>query len=335
MQRRNGPSFFLGALDVLPPQAIAITRGPSGRTRCSPRCSRSRGQWREISVMMTYLFQGWNCRGPQKYKDMILDIGTEEIGHLEMLAAMIARLLETSPVEQQEDMPKNSLLGAVMGGARIEDAIVAGMNPQHVVVSGLGATPTDSVGFPWTSRYMIASGNLLPGDIPDLQSLHLEVMDHSLATVVASKVAFIPHEAVRSFLRAHPRIADVFWRDTLIDAAVFREWVVNVGRREAYGRISHLLCEVYVRLKAVGLANGQAFEMPVTQAELGDATGMSNVHVNRTLQELRRDGLISTPKSGRVVIERWDGLQHAGEFDATYLHIKNQAASHVAATSLA
>jgi CRP-like cAMP-binding protein len=175
----------------------------------------------------------------------------------------------------------------------------------------------------------------IPGDIPDLQSLHLEVMDHSLATVVASKVAFIPHEAVRSFLRAHPRIADVFWRDTLIDAAVFREWVVNVGRREAYGRISHLLCEVYVRLKAVGLANGQAFEMPVTQAELGDATGMSTVHVNRTLQELRRGGLISTPKSGRVVIEKWDGLQHAGEFDATYLHIKNQAASALAATSLA
>src|SRR5215204_2934285 len=119
------------------------------------------GQWGEISVMMTYLFQGWNCRGPQKYKDMILDIGTEEIGHVEMLATMIARLLETSPVEQQEDMAKNSLLGAVMGGARIEDAIVGGMNPQHVVVSGLGATPTDSVGFPWTSRYTVASGNLL------------------------------------------------------------------------------------------------------------------------------------------------------------------------------
>src|SRR3954465_618508 len=92
---------------------------------------------------------------------MILDIGTEEIGHVEMLATMIARLLGTSPVAQQEDMAKNSLLGAVMGGARIEDAIVGGMNPQHVIVSGLGATPTDSVGFPWTSRYMIASGNLL------------------------------------------------------------------------------------------------------------------------------------------------------------------------------
>ena len=139
-------------------------------------------------------------------------------------------------------------------------------------------------------------------------------------------MAFIPHEALRSFFRAHPRIADVFWRDTLIDAAAFREWVVNVGRRDAYARIAHVLCEVYVRLRAVSLVNGQAFEMPITQAELGDATGLSTVHVNRTLQELRGDELITTPKNGRVVIEDWDGLQKAGEFDPTYLHIKKQAA---------
>src|SRR5215203_4086935 len=165
----------------------------------------------------------------------------------------------------------------------------------------------------------------IPGDIPDLQSLHLEIMDHSLATVVASKVAFIPHEALRSFFRAHPRIADVFWRDTLIDAAVFREWVVNVGRRDAYARIAHVLCEVYVRLRAVALVNGQSFEMPITQAELADATGLSTVHVNRTLQELRANGLI-TMKGGRVVIiEDWPGLQTAGEFDVTYLHLKQAA----------
>jgi len=119
----------------------------------------------------------------------------------------------------------------------------------------------------------------------------------------------------------------VFWRDTLIDAAVFREWVVNVGRRDAYARIAHVLCEVYVRLRAVGLVNGQSFEMPITQAELGDATGLSTVHVNRTLQELRGNGLITTQKkNGRVVIENWDRLQEAGEFDPTYLHIKKQAA---------
>ena len=78
-------------------------------------------------------------------------------------------------------------------------------------------------------------------------------MDHSLGTIVPSKVAFIPHETVRAFVAAHPRIGDMFWRDTLIDAAIFREWMVNIGRREAYGRIAHLLCELFVRLRAVGL----------------------------------------------------------------------------------
>lgn len=119
------------------------------------------GQWGEISVMMTYLFQGWNCRAPAKYRDMILDIGTEEIAHVEMLATMIARLLETSPVAAREEAAKNSAIGAVLGGSRIEDVLMAGMNPQHAIVSGGGATPTDSVGFPWNARYTIASGNLL------------------------------------------------------------------------------------------------------------------------------------------------------------------------------
>jgi Mn-containing catalase len=119
------------------------------------------GQWGEISVMMTYLFQGWNCRGPAKYRDMLLDIRTEEIAHVEMLATMIARLLDQSPVDAREEAAKNSVVGSVMGGGRIEDVILAGMNPQHAIVSGSGATPTDSVGYPWTSRYTIASGNLL------------------------------------------------------------------------------------------------------------------------------------------------------------------------------
>jgi CRP-like cAMP-binding protein len=165
----------------------------------------------------------------------------------------------------------------------------------------------------------------IPGDIPDLQSLHLQVMDHSLGTLTKSRVALIPHETVRAFIRAHPRIGDVFWRDTLIDAAVFREWVTNVGRREAYGRIAHVICELYVRFRAVGLNDGDSYEMPVTQAELADATGLSTVHVNRTMQALRANGLIKT-ENGRVVIQDWEGLQEAGEFDPTYLHIRKQAA---------
>ncbi|PWU70285.1 manganese catalase family protein [Gracilibacillus dipsosauri] len=109
------------------------------------------GQFGEITVMMQYLFQGWNCRAEQKYKDMILDIGTEEIAHVEMISTMIAQLLDGAPARDQEEAAKNPAVEAVLGG----------MNPQHVIVSGLGATPTDSTGYPWNSRYTIASGNLL------------------------------------------------------------------------------------------------------------------------------------------------------------------------------
>lgn len=109
------------------------------------------GQYGEITVMMQYLFQGWNCRGEQKYRDMLMDIGTEEIAHVEMLATMIARLLDNAPVQDQEEAVKDPAIGAILGG----------MNPQHAIVSGLGATPTDSAGYPFNARYTIASGNLL------------------------------------------------------------------------------------------------------------------------------------------------------------------------------
>ncbi len=110
------------------------------------------GQWGEISVMMTYLFQGWNARGPAKYKDMLLDIGTEEMAHVEMLSTMIARLLEGAPLEAQASaVDSNPAVAAIMGG----------MNPQHAIVSGLGAQVADSVGVPWNGRYAVASGNML------------------------------------------------------------------------------------------------------------------------------------------------------------------------------
>jgi len=165
----------------------------------------------------------------------------------------------------------------------------------------------------------------IPGEIPDLQSLHLDVMDHSLGTLARSKLAFLSHETVRDLTRRCPRIADAFWRETLIDAAIFREWMVGLGRREAYARVAHLLCELYVRLKAVGLANGHAYELPLTQAELGDAFGLSTVHVNRTLQDLRGEGLI-TLGSRSVTVKDWERLRAAGEFDPTYLHLKTEAA---------
>ena len=119
------------------------------------------GTFGEMTVMMQYLFQGWNCRGPAKYRDMLLDVGTEEIGHIEMLATMIAHLLDKAPVSQQEEGFKDAVVGAVMGGGNPRDVIMASMNPQHAIVSGGGATPSDSVGYPWNGRFIVASGNLL------------------------------------------------------------------------------------------------------------------------------------------------------------------------------
>ncbi len=158
-----------------------------------------------------------------------------------------------------------------------------------------------------------------------MQSIHLSVMDHSLGTLTASKVAFVPHEHVRALNRRCPRIADVFWRDTLIDAAVFREWMAGLGRRDAFARMAHLLCELFLRFKAVGLANGHGFELPVTQAELADALGLSTVH-NRTIQELRAKNLIVL-RGSALTIPDWEALKQAGEFDPTYLHLQSREAA--------
>jgi len=121
------------------------------------------GQWGEMSVMMQYLFQGWNCRGPAKYRDMLLDIATEEIGHVEMLCTMVARLLEGADAATTQAAAKSSsAMEAVLGGSSPKDLLLAtAMNPQHLIVSGQGAMPGDSLGNRWTASYICASGNLL------------------------------------------------------------------------------------------------------------------------------------------------------------------------------
>ena len=158
-----------------------------------------------------------------------------------------------------------------------------------------------------------------PGDMPDLQSLHIQVMDHSVGVMMPTIVAFIPHRSVLDLTGRFPGLQHALWRGTLIDAAIFREWMVGIGRRTAHERIAHLICETLLRFKAVGLAPDHTFKMPATQADVADALGLSNVHVNRVLQDLRRDGLI-TWTNQTVSILKWEELQARGLFDATYLH---------------
>lgn len=166
----------------------------------------------------------------------------------------------------------------------------------------------------------------LAGDIPDLQSLHLIVLDHSLGSLTPGRAAYLPHAAVRDLTDRFPNITAAFWRDTLIDASITREWLAGVGRRSAHQRVAHLICEVFVRSRALHLIEARLFELPMTQAELGDALGLSTVHVNRVLQDLRRDALIIW-RGKSILIQDWERLRVAGDFDPAYLHLLDGAVS--------
>jgi CRP-like cAMP-binding protein len=174
-------------------------------------------------------------------------------------------------------------------------------------------------------KRQIVSFNL-PGDVPDLQSLHLKVLDNSIGTISPCRVGFITHEALQDICTRYPRVAAAFWRETLIDAAIFREWVLNVGRRDAFSRMAHVLCELLTRLRAVGLADDHTCDLPITQGEFADAIGVTPVHVNRVFQQMRADGLIEL-KGSRLNILDWERLKQAGEFDPTYLHLESTQAA--------
>jgi CRP-like cAMP-binding protein len=184
----------------------------------------------------------------------------------------------------------------------------------------------------WACRYKLLSGGKrqifsfhIAGDIPDLQSLNLHILDHSVATMKPATVAFIPHESLRKLAADFPRIGTLLWRDTLIEAAIFRQWMVGMGRRSAFERIAHLFCELYLKLQAVGLAKNYSCPLPTTQVDLADALGLTSVHINRVLKEMRGQSLI-TLRSSTLVIKAWDELLRIAEFDPTYLHHEKRAA---------
>jgi len=159
----------------------------------------------------------------------------------------------------------------------------------------------------------------ISGDVPDLQSLHLHVMDHDFKTLSKGTVGFIPHDALRALTRSRPVVAEALWRETLIDAAIFREWIVNVGRRSANERLAHFIMEMRRRLELVGLASNGHFELPMTQQDLADAVGLTPVHVNRVIKALRTGGLLEFRKHV-VTLGDAEELMKLGDFDDMYLH---------------
>lgn len=161
----------------------------------------------------------------------------------------------------------------------------------------------------------------LPGELLDLQHLFLNIADHSLQALTEVEVADIERDVLQDLILTRPAVANAFWVDGLIDASVFREWVLNVGRRDARARIAHILCEIAVRMRGAGLISAsEKFVLPMTQEQLGDATGLTSVHVNRTIKALATDGLIE--HSGRSIsIANWQKLRRVGDFNPLYLHL--------------
>jgi CRP-like cAMP-binding protein len=159
----------------------------------------------------------------------------------------------------------------------------------------------------------------IPGEFVDLQNSLLQVSDHNVQTLGRASFAMVSKNALLDLSAAHPNVARAIFLDTLLDASIFREWVVNVGRRDARARISHLLCELADRLKASGVSDGESYDFPLTQEQVADCTGLTAVHTNRTLQSLRKDGLISL-WSNRLAILDWDALADVGDFNERYLH---------------
>lgn len=161
----------------------------------------------------------------------------------------------------------------------------------------------------------------MPGEFLDLQNSFLEVADHNVQMLTRCYIAALPVATLRRLVLEHPAVGRAMWIETLIDAAIFREWIVNVGRRDSISRISHLLCELALRLEAAGLARDNRYEIPMTQEQIADCTGLTPVHVNRVLKELGRMGLIEREKRS-VSILHWDRLQEIGDFNTRYLHLE-------------
>ena len=162
----------------------------------------------------------------------------------------------------------------------------------------------------------------MKGEVVDLQNSMLKVADHSVQMLTSGKVAMIPREKVIRLTLDRPAVAQAMWIDTLVDGSIFREWITNVGRRDARTRIAHLLCEFSVRLRVAGLGEDTRYELPMTQEQLADATGLTSVHVNRTIKALEKEGLIERANPRAIEIGDWRRLADVGDFDTNYLHLR-------------
>jgi CRP-like cAMP-binding protein len=183
----------------------------------------------------------------------------------------------------------------------------------------------------WACRYKdLRSGQRqitelhIGGDFADLHSFSLKHLDHHVMTLTPTRVAIVPHGNLRTITERFPHLTRLYWFSTNLDAAIHREWELSLGRRTATARLANLICELRIRLEVVGLADKGGFDLPLTQVDIADCLGLTNIHVNRMLKELREQSVVAI-QAGRVTILDPAKLRHIAEFDPTYLYLDRRA----------
>lgn len=234
-----------------------------------------------------------------------------------MVSPLIQKLNSLSELKGEEQAALDALCRSSVFHRAGRDLIREGDRPDHVLLLVEG----------WANRYYLTADGkrqimafLIPGDLCDPHVFILHEMDHSIGVISDARVAEIPKQKILGITERFPAIARAFWWSALVDEAILRQWLVNVGQRDAYQRIAHLLCELWRRMCQVGLATEGKFNMPLTQQQLGDTLGLTSVHVNRMLQRMRGEGLISTSSKHLTILDS-ERLQEIAGFDPRYLHM--------------
>ncbi len=237
-----------------------------------------------------------------------------------MKNALIEKLARRDVLDAVEEAAMERVLGPSIRVPAGRDIVSEHVRVEQstLIISGFTARYTTLA----NGRRQITEINIT-GDFIDLHSLLMKQMDHGIVALTDCVIVHASHADLRKLIDAHGHLARLLWLDTVIDAAIHRQWLVAMGRRSALAHLCHLLCEIYLRLEVVGQACHQTFDLPLSQAVLGDALGLSTVHVNRLIGELRAEEIISWTGS-RITILQWHRLAEIAEFDPTYLRLHRE-----------
>jgi CRP-like cAMP-binding protein len=235
-----------------------------------------------------------------------------------VIDTLIRKLEQYGPVPDEERQFLSNMVARIVAHDVGDTIVSEGSSPTEscIIVDGFAGRVKI---LPDGGRQIMAFH--IPGDFCDLHSFLLRQMDHGIQALSRCRIAKVPHAKILEITERFPRLTRALWWDVAVDGAIHREWMTSMGRRSAYEQIAHLLCEMLLRLRAVGLSDGRTYELPLTQADLGDAFGLSTVHVNRTLQALRRGNLIVSDGK-RITIPDIDALKEAAGFDPAYLETR-------------